>query len=138
MPDTGISDEYIYIDKTPVTSAVVYYRLRQTFKNGKFVTHALSAIRFRSDKSFAIDHLNPVPFQNVCDISYYLPKSGRVWLQITDESGKILNTENFEAPQGKNVHVFKDENNLEAGTYNLSLIFENKKTTTKLIKLKQL
>src|SRR5204862_1168954 len=105
-PDTGESNEYVYVDKTPVASAIAYYRIRQTFKNGKFVTHSLSAIRFRADKSFAIERLNPSPFQEACDVSYYLPKSGRVWLQITDSKGKIMNTENFIAPEGKNIYLF--------------------------------
>ena len=134
-PDTNDDDEYTFSDGTPVSSPLVYYRLRQTFKNGKFVTHILSAIRFRSDKGFAIERISPVPFRKSCDISFYLPKSGRVWLQITDEKGSILKTENFEAPQGKNVHVYKDEKNLVAGTYTLSLIFENKKASTKMVKL---
>ena len=99
------------------------------------MTHALSAIKFRSDNGFAIDNVSPILFKKACDISYYLPKSGRVWLQITDEKGTILKTENFEASQGKNVHVYKDEKDLEAGTYNLSLIFENKKASTKMVKL---
>ncbi len=127
--------EYTYSDQSRVNSPIVYYRLRQTFKNGKFVTHPLSAIRFRSDKGFAIENINPVPFKKSCDISYFLPKSGRVWLQILNENGTIVNTESFEAPQGKNVHVFKDEKNLDSGTYTLSLIFDNMKVSSKLIKL---
>ena len=133
--DTIENNEYAFLDKTPVTSPLVYFRLRQTFKNGKFVTHALSAIKFKSDKGLAIEQINPDPFKKACDISYYLPKSGRVWLQLTDEKGNIINTENFEAQQGKNIHIYKDEKNLVAGTYTLSLIFENKKTSTKVIKL---
>lgn len=133
-PDTSDEDEYIFSDKTPVSSPLVYYRLRHVFKNGKFVTHPLSAIRFRSDKGFSIERINPSPFEKSCDISYYLPKSGRVWIQITDQKGNIIKTLSFEAPQGKNVHVFKDELNLQAGTYTLSMIFDNKKMSTLLVK----
>ncbi len=134
-PDTSENDEYIFADRTPVSTPLVYFRLRQTFKNGKFITHSLSAIRFKSDKGFAIEKVSPVPFKKSCDISYFLPKSGRVWLQISDEEGRILKTENFEAPQGKNVHIYKDEKDLKAGTYTLSLIFDNKKESTKMVKL---
>lgn len=134
-PDSSQEDvEYIYSDKTAVSSPIVYYRLRQTFKNGKFVTHPLSAIRFKSDKSFSIERINPSPFEKSCDISFYLPKSGRVWLQITDSKGSIVKTSSFEAPQGKNVHVLRDDLNLQSGTYTLSMIFDNKKMSTKLVK----
>jgi len=133
--ETNEEIEYTFSDQTRVTTPIVYYRLRQTFKNGKFVTHPLSAIRFRSDKGFAIENINPVPFKKSCDISYFLPKSGRVWLQVLNEKGAIVNTESFEAPQGKNVHVFKDDKNLDSGTYTLSLIFDNMKVSSKLIKL---
>jgi hypothetical protein len=127
--------EYSFSDKTQVTTPIVYYRIRQTFKSGKFVTHPLSAIRFRSDKGLVIENIEPVPFGKTCDISYFLPKSGRVWLQVSNEKGTIVNTESFEAPQGKNVHVFNDEKNLASGTYTLSLIFDNMKVSSKLIKL---
>lgn len=127
--------EYTYLDKTTPGSTVVYYRLKQSFKNKKFITHELSAIKFNSQKSFSIDHINPIPFKTSFDVSYYLPGSGQVWMQISDDKGKILITESFDAPRGKNVHVFKDEKNLQPGEYNLSLIFENKKVTRKVVKL---
>lgn len=134
-PDTNENLEYNFIDRTPVTSSLVFFRLRQTFKNGKIVTHPLSAIKFKSDKRFAIEKISPIPFNKILDISYYLPKSGRVWLQIIDEKGNIKNTISFEAQQGKNLYVYNDNKNLKAGTYTLSLIFENNTTTTKMIKL---
>ncbi len=134
-PESTEEVEYTYSDQSRVNSPIVYYRLRQTFKNGKFITHPLSAIRFRSDKGFAIENIEPVPFKKSCDISYFLPKSGRVWLQVLNENGTIVNTESFEAPQGKNVHVFKDEKNLASGTYTVSLIFDNMKVSSRLIKL---
>ena len=95
----------------------------------------MSAIKFKSDKGLAIEHINPAPFKKDCNIAYYLPNSGRVWLQISNEQGNIILTQNFEAQQGKNVRVFKDEHNLEAGNYTLSLIFENKKVSTQMIKM---
>jgi hypothetical protein len=133
--ETGEEVPYTYTDKNSVSTPIVYYRLRQTFKNGKFVTHPLSAIRFRSDKGFAIENINPSPFKNTCDIAYFMPKSGRVWLQIINENGNIVNTESFEAPQGKNVHVLKDDKNLISGTYTVALIFDNMKVTSKLVKI---
>jgi hypothetical protein len=128
------SNEYIYSDLTSTGSNVLYYRLRQTFLNGKFSTHALSAIRFKSNKGFSIERINPTPFEKNCDISYYLPKRGRVWMQLTNEKGDVISTSTFEAQRGKNIHVFRDEKKLEPGTYTFSLIFEGKKASAKMVK----
>ena len=55
-------------------------------------------------------------------------------MQLTDAKGKVISSETFEAPKGKNVHVFKDQVNLERGEYTLNLIFDNKKISTKVTK----
>jgi hypothetical protein len=78
--------------------------------------------------------VNPLPFEKAFDISYFIPESGRVWIQLTDADGKIRSSETFETRQGKNVHVFRDHSNLEHGTYTLNLIFGEKKVSTKVIK----
>lgn len=128
------SNEYVYTDLTPSGSNVVYYRLRQTFLNGKFSTHPLSAIRFKSDKGFSIERIKPTPFEKSVDISYYLPKEGRVWMQVTNEYGAVVSTSTFQAQKGKNIHVYRDEMPLQSGTYTFSLIFEGKKASAKIVK----
>lgn len=128
-------EEYTYTDRTEISEGVVYYRIRQTFQNGKFVTHGLSALKFKTDKSLAIERVAPTPFKNTFDVSYYIPKSGRVWIQLCDTKGKVVNTVSFEAPQGKNVHVYRDDLNLESGLYTLNLVFDNKKVSTKVEKI---
>lgn len=133
-PNLSETGEYTYLDKVVESSTVVYYRLRQTFLNGKFVTHPLSAVRFKTDKGLAIETVKPHPFQQSFDLSYFLPHSGRVWIQLVDANGKIISTKTFEAPQGKNVHIFRDQENIASGEYSLDLIFENKKVSTKVVK----
>ena len=127
-------DEYTFFDKSAPTSSMVYYRLRQNFRNGKYVSHTLSALKLKGEKKFSIETVAPSPFKRSCDISYFLPRTGRVWIQMTDEKGKIINTETFEAPQGKNVHVFTDEKDIPSGNYTFSVIFDNKKVSKKVVK----
>jgi hypothetical protein len=134
-PKTGPEAEYQYLDKTPVGEGVAYYRLRQTFRNGKFVTHALSAIKLKATRELTIDRVSPVPFQESFDISYFLPNSGRVWLQLTDPNGKIVSTETFEAPQGKNIHNYQDKHGLSSGPYTVHLIFNNRKVSASIRKI---
>ena len=126
--------DYSYLDVTNTNSNIVYYRLRQTFMNGRYASTALSAIRFKSDKSFSIEKINPIPFKNTCDICYFLPGNGFVWMQVSDESGKVVKTTAFEARRGKNVHIFKDDIGLKPGPYTFSLIFQNKKCSARIIK----
>ncbi|HNP49918.1 MAG TPA: hypothetical protein PKL85_13830 [Bacteroidia bacterium] len=133
-PEKNDGEEYEFTDKTAASTSIVYYRLRQTFLNGKFVTHPLSAIKFKTEKDFAIERVNPQNFDHSFDISYFIPKSGRVWMQLSDPQGKVISTETFEAPKGKNVHVYKDQQNLQRGEYTLNLIFDNKKVSTKVTK----
>lgn len=134
-PDITDSEEYSYVDKTKATTGVVYYRLRQTFANGKFISHSLAAIKMQSESNLAIEKINPLPFDKTFDISYFLPSSGKVWIQISDEKGKVIDTQSFDAPKGKNVHVYKNEKIREAGTYSINLIFDNKKVTRSIIKI---
>jgi hypothetical protein len=128
------NDEYVVRDPAPPTSGVVYYRLRQQFKSGKFVVHALSAIRIKSEKGFSIERINPQPFDNSFDVAYFLPTSGRVWIQLQDEKGSVVSSKTFEAKAGKNVHAHRQDAPLPQGTYVLNIIFNNKKISSRIIK----
>ena len=134
-PDMKETEEYTYVDRSKATTGVVYYRLRQTFTNGKFISHSLAAIKMQNEVNLAIEKINPLPFDKSFDVSYFLPKSGKVWIQICDEYGKIIDTQSFDAPKGKNVHVYKNEKIRESGTYTINLIFDNKKVTRSIIKI---
>ncbi|REK06928.1 MAG: hypothetical protein DWQ39_01870 [Bacteroidetes bacterium] len=126
--------DYMHVDRTNPTSQIVYYRLRQTFLNGKFVLHPLSAVKFKSERKLAIDHVSPSPFSSSFDISYVIPAAGRVWIQLVDEKGKIVNTETIEAGEGKNIYNYRDKKNITSGEYTLYVIFDNKKVSSKVIK----
>lgn len=133
-PDMSSEDEYSAADVPPFTDGILYYRLRQNFKDGKFVVHHLTAIKLNMNAALSIDKVTPIPFEKTFDICYCAPSRGRVRIQLTDEKGRIKSTESFDAAKGKNIHVVKDLANLESGPYTLNLIFGEKKVTTKVIK----
>jgi hypothetical protein len=135
--DASVKDgeEYVYTDKSVNTPGVVYYRIRQTFKDGKFITHSTSAIKLKTEKALTIDRISPPTFQNSFNLAYYIPSSGRVWVQLVDESGNIRSSETFEAPQGKNVYIFRDKKNLGTGTYTVNLVFDDKRVTARVTKV---
>ena len=134
-PTVVEGEEYIYYDKSVNSPGIVYYRIRQTFKDGKFITHSTSAIKLKTDRALTIDRISPPTFQNTFNLSYYIPSNGRVWVQLVDENGKIQSSETFEAPQGKNVYIYKDRKNLNSGTYTLNLVFDDKRVTATVIKV---
>lgn len=133
-PNLKDDEGYAYLDKTATTPGVLFYRIRQTFKDGKFITHATSAIKLKVDKALTIDKVSPDTFQNTFNLAYYIPASGRVWVQLVDESGKIQSSETFEAQQGKNIYVFKDKKNISAGSYTVNLVFNDKRVSAKITK----
>ncbi|MCC7232021.1 MAG: hypothetical protein IT242_03685 [Bacteroidia bacterium] len=134
-PNMAPGDEYTFTDRTEATSPLVYYRLRQYMADGKFITHPLAAVKFNQEKELSIDRVSPQFFNESLDIAYYIPKPGRVWMQVSDNEGKIVTTQTFEGSKGKNVHVFTDKKGLSKGEYILSIIFENKKVSAKVTKI---
>jgi len=127
-------EEYMYVDKRPA-DGVTFYRLKQTFTDGKFVTHPVTAVKQNSGtKEIVFDHISAAPFKDKLDVAYYAPENGKVWLQLTDTQGKVVCSEFFSATKGKNVHVFTDKQNLPSGTYILNLVFNDKRVKTKVIK----
>ena len=134
-PSLKEGEGYEYVDQSVNTAGIVFYRIRQSFKDGKFITHSTSAVKIKSEKALTIDRISPPTFQNSFNLAYYIPNSGRVWVQLVDESGNIRSSETFEAPQGKNVYIFRDKKNLSAGSYTLNLVFDDKRVTAKVVKV---
>jgi len=128
-------DEYIVADQAPQTNGVLYYRIRQCFKNGKFITHPVAAVRLKTEKIFGIERINPSPFNSNFNISYFVPKPGRVWIQLNNSKGELMDSQTFEAMAGKNVHVSKNYGDLPTGTYLVNIVYDNKKITEKVIKI---
>ncbi len=128
-------EEYVYTDKSISTPGILFYRVRQTFKDGKFITHTTSAVKLKTEKALTIDKISPPTFQNSFNLSYYIPSNGRVWVQLIDENGTIQSSETFEAPQGKNIYTFRDKKNINTGIYTLNLVFDDKKVTATVTKV---
>lgn len=127
-------EEYRYIDRRPA-DGITFYRLKQSFIDGKFITHPVTAVKQNNiTKDLVVDKVGPEWLGDKLDVAYYAPANGKVWLQITDTEGKVLCSEFFGAVKGKNVHVFTDKQHLPSGTYILSLVFNDKRVKTKIIK----
>jgi hypothetical protein len=127
--DTKEISDYSFSDKNISNPGILYYRLRQNFKDGKFITHPVSAIRININRELTIEKVSPAKFQTTFNMSYYLPTPGRVWVQMLDSDGRMVNSDTFVAEEGKNLYVYTDKSNLTSGTYTVNIIFNDRKAT---------
>jgi hypothetical protein len=130
-----INDEYVVTDPAPANNGILYYRIKQHFKNGKFIIHPVSAIRMKTEKAFSLERINPSPFNSTFNIAYFIPKPGRVWIQLNDQKGTLLDSQTFEAGAGKNVHISKNYGHFPSGTYTVNIMYDNKKISERVIKI---
>lgn len=134
-PASENGDEFQFADPNPASTPLVYYRLKQHLKNGKTVVHPVSAIRIKTEKNFSIERVNPSPFDSSFSVSYFLPASGRVWIQLEDMRGSIISSKTFQAEAGKNIHHYREEKPIVNGTYSLNIMYNNKKVSTQIVKI---
>lgn len=86
--------------------------------------------------NFSVENNYPNPFNSRSTISYTIPQSGTVSLDIYDITGRfICNLTNEEQSAGRHTVVF-DASNLAGGIYFYKLTTSNKSITGKMIYLK--
>lgn len=133
FPEASKIDSYMYQDITAVSTGIVYYRLKQILKDGKFISHPVTALRIKNEgQPLTIDKVSALNNQTL-DVSYFIPENGKVWIQVTDEKGKILKSEAFDAHKGKNIYNFKDKDALQ-GAHKVNIIFNDKRVTAQVPK----
>ncbi|MEO0311818.1 MAG: hypothetical protein RIQ89_1475 [Bacteroidota bacterium] len=134
-PEVAV-EGYAHLDQSPVNTGITYYRIKQHFKDGKFVSHPVAAIKIKNDPVTAvIEQITPANFQSAIDIAYQIPQKGKVWIQLTDQKGKIYQSQTFEAAQGKNLYSMKNLETLTSGVYRLHLIYNEKKVSKDIQKI---
>src|SRR5208283_355208 len=71
-------EEYMFIDRRPA-NGITFYRLKQIFIDGRFVTHPITAVKNNvNPEEIVLDHISPDPFKEKLDVAYYAPESGKV------------------------------------------------------------
>lgn len=115
---------YTFTDPFPL-NGVSYYRLTQTDFDGKFERFKVVAISRTLDTearaSLTIKSVSPNPFSGSFRVSYEIPESGSVVLQLSDFNGAVLATQTTEATAGYNQYQFEEGEVLNSGVYLLTI-----------------
>ena len=94
-------------------SGVIYYRIKQVDKDGKFVYTEIRSVRL--DKGIAIG-VYPNPVKESANVSIDLDEAADVVIAVTDAAGKEVQKIQLQGNKGLNVKKI-NMSNLAAGTY---------------------
>ncbi len=138
-PGAGNSTKTLYyfaVDETTL-KGTIYYRLKQTDYDGKFVYYDGCVIMIGEnigDAQVVVQSVGPNPFTNNFNINYSVAKQGEVKIQIANTSGQLVYKETMTADKGFNTYSFSDNQGLPSGIYIVSMIFNGEVVTKKIIK----
>jgi hypothetical protein len=133
-PGQKENEEYFFTDKNFSSAGIYYYRIRQTFTDGKFVTHNISATKVTVNATLAIEKITPTMFKNSFSVAYVIPEEGKVEWQLIDGAGEVKTTETVDAQKGKNIFQFNDTGKLPEGDYTLNLVYNETKLSATVTK----
>jgi hypothetical protein len=132
--NTGIKNDYFFSDKiTPLTSGLVYYRLRTINKDGRFQLSKIRLIRLDKETENTITILtfpNPV----MSELKVTIPGSWqnkRVSYEFLRLNGLSINkTESLSSSQTETINI----SNLQTGIYLVRVSCEGQTAQQKIIK----
>jgi hypothetical protein len=120
--------------KVPSNSGIVYYRVKQVDKDGRFVYTETRNIKFIGVKGFTAN-VFPNPVKDVANINIDLATAGDIQIIISDASGKEVKKINMNGAVGGNTKSI-NMNAFAAGTYQLKVIAGNENKVISVVKSK--
>ncbi len=139
-PGAGNSTVKLYYadsDKEPV-GGYTYYRLKQTDYDGHFTYSDIKTVKYNSkekqDEGLTITSIHPNPFSEKFNVSFMLKATTTVDVQLYNLSGQVVFKDVINTSDGMNQYDFIDQQGLPSGIYFLTLLYEDKKITQKIIK----
>lgn len=113
------------------SSGIIYYRIKQVDKDGKFVYTEIRSIRLEG-KGLVIG-VYPNPAKDVANVTIDVPEASTVLIYVTDAAGKEIQKITMAAAKGLNT---KKVNllNLSAGTYMFKIAAGDEVKTIPVIK----
>ena len=111
----------------------VYYRLKMIGNDGLF---KYSNTILLSNKNTAF-HVNNIvnPFQNSLAVEYAIPNDGKIDFRLFDSYGKPVKKLTVKGKKGTNIITVDGLNNLAAGIYTVTIIFENVSISKRVVKV---
>ncbi len=124
---TTAAQRYSYTDEAPL-NGTSYYRLKQTDFDGSFEYSKVVAVEYNILEASVSIFPNPVA--NVANIE--LPSTEEsVTIQVMDISGRVIQSEIIDAPQGETVSM--DVTSLQNGLYLFNLVSGTSQLTKKVM-----
>ena len=113
------------------SSAVVYYRIKQTDKDGQFIYTEIKSVRLDS-KGFSAS-IFPNPVRSKASLSIDLIENSPVTITLNDANGKVLKNIQVQGLKGINKKEV-DMSNLSSGNYLLRIQTSTETTTLNVVK----
>lgn len=113
------------------SSAVVYYRIKQTDKDGQFIYTEIKSVRMDS-KGFSAS-IFPNPVRSKASLSIDLTENSPVTITLNDANGKVLKNIQVQGLKGINKKEV-DLSNLSSGNYLLRIQTGTETTTLNVVK----
>ena len=113
------------------TKGVIYFRIRQIDKDGKFVYTDIKNLRLNT-KSILIA-VYPNPIKQRTTLTFDLVENSRVIYSITDAAGKMIESYEVQGFKGSNIKTLNLEK-YAAGAYTLKVQAGDETTTLSLVK----
>lgn len=100
-------------------ASVIYYRIKQFDRDGRFIYSEIKTLRMKDDASSVF--LYPNPARNYVNVEADLAQAEQVSIRITDGGGKEVNRTEFKGSNGLNLQRI-NVSNLAAGRYVLTIM----------------
>jgi hypothetical protein len=131
---TGIKN-YDWLDAGAASlgTSKVFYRLKIVGVSGS-AEYSNTVVVYLDKQAVVITGVNPNPFIDKLNVGLNMPRTGQVTMKLTDITGRLLHSENVQAPKGFSTYTMKGMEKLTAGMYILSAEFEGQVFTYKVKK----
>ncbi len=122
---------YDFTDIT-IVDAPVYYRLKMTGKDELF-KYSKTILLGNTTTGFMVNSVSN-PNQHKITVDYMVPHNGEVLIRLYDSYGKLVREATNKSTNGFNKATLEGINELAAGIYTISLIFENAPISKRVVK----
>ena len=132
---SGSTNVYDYTDNNlkALRSDIIYYRIKQLDKDGKFAYTEIRSIRL-DGKSFSAN-VFPNPVSSTGSVNIDLVNDVKINIILTDAAGKEIQKAMIDGKEGLNIYKL-NMSTLASGTYQLKIIAGNENKVLSVIKSK--
>ncbi|MBL0357103.1 MAG: T9SS type A sorting domain-containing protein [Chitinophagaceae bacterium] len=117
------------------SSGVIYFRIKQTDRDGKFVYTEIRSVRMDSKGAIVVG-VYPNPVKSLANVTFDLEQNTEVIISVTDASGKQVLTSQVQGFKGANINKLNMAN-LASGSYTLKLQVGTETKVMPIVKVDQ-